>query len=46
MVRNSSLKLVASPWTAPAWMKTNNKLHGRGVLKSEYYQVWADYFVR
>ncbi|XP_021944901.2 lysosomal acid glucosylceramidase isoform X2 [Folsomia candida] len=45
-IRNESLKLVASPWSAPAWMKTNNDIKGRGVLKTEYYQLWADYFVR
>lgn len=27
-------------------MKTNNDIKGRGVLKTEYYQLWADYFVR
>jgi len=40
------IKLFASPWSAPAWMKSNNKLYGKGSLLSEYYQVWANYFVR
>ena len=42
----SPLKFFASPWTAPAWMKTNNDLIGQGVLYPEYYQIWADYFIR
>ncbi|CAG0916919.1 unnamed protein product [Notodromas monacha] len=40
------IKLIGSPWSAPAWMKTNNELYGQGKLKPEYYQIWADYFVR
>ena len=40
------LKLFCSPWSPPAFMKTNNDvLHG-GKLKPEYYQAWADYFVK
>ncbi|CAG7817616.1 unnamed protein product [Allacma fusca] len=40
------LELVASPWSAPVWMKTNDKLNGAGSLKKEFYQTWADYIVR
>jgi len=41
-----SLKMYASPWSPPAWMKTNgDMLHG-GRLKSEYRAAWARYFVR
>ena len=40
------IKMFASPWSAPAWMKTNNAVNGRGFLKTELYQVWADYFVK
>lgn len=42
---NPSIKIVAAPWTAPAWMKTNNSSIG-GKLKPEYYSVYADYFVK
>lgn len=38
-------KLFSSPWTAPPWMKTNQDWFG-GELKKEYYQTWADYFVK
>lgn len=36
-------KILASPWTAPPWMKDNGGWYG-GSLKPEYYPVWADYF--
>ena len=40
------LTLFSSPWSPPAWMKTNgDMLHG-GKLKPADYQVWADYFVK
>jgi glucosylceramidase len=39
------LKIMASPWSAPAWMKTNGKLAG-GKLKPEYYQTYANYFLK
>ena len=40
------LKLIASPWSPPAWMKTNNSMLRGGKLKPEYYQAWANYFIR
>lgn len=40
------LTLFASPWSPPAFMKdSNNMLHG-GKLKPEYYQSWANYYVK
>jgi glucosylceramidase len=42
---NPNIKILASPWSAPAWMKTNNDTRG-GSLKSEYFDVYARYFVR
>lgn len=42
---NPDLKLMGSPWSAPAWMKTNNKLNG-GALRSIYQTTYADYFVK
>jgi glucosylceramidase len=40
-----SLKIVGSPWSAPAWMKTNNDTRG-GSLKPEYNAIYARYFVK
>ncbi|MWC26905.1 S-layer homology domain-containing protein [Paenibacillus sp. MMS18-CY102] len=42
---NPQLKIMATPWTAPAWMKTNGALN-KGQLKPEYYDVYAQYFVK
>ncbi|MEU6986523.1 ricin-type beta-trefoil lectin domain protein [Streptomyces sp. NPDC046324] len=42
---NPALTLVASPWTAPAWMKDSGQLNG-GWLKAENYGTYADYFVK
>lgn len=42
---NPHIKIMGSPWSAPAWMKDNNSLKG-GSLKPEYYQAFADYFVK
>ncbi|RCN52483.1 hypothetical protein ANCCAN_01527 [Ancylostoma caninum] len=43
-------KFFASPWSAPAWMKTNGHMKGGGRLKGEergkYYQTWANHYVR
>lgn len=36
-------KIIASPWTAPPWMKDNNDWRS-GKLLPQYRQVWASYF--
>jgi glucosylceramidase len=40
-----SLKILATPWSAPAWMKTNGDVKG-GSLKVENYNVYAQYLLR
>lgn len=42
---NPKIQIIASPWSAPTWMKTNNNTKG-GSLKPEYYEAYADYFVK
>lgn len=39
------IKLMATPWSPPIWMKTNKNSIG-GSLKPECYGVYADYFVK
>lgn len=39
------IKILASPWSPPAWMKTNGQTYG-GHLKKEYYQTYAHYLIR
>ena len=40
-----SLKIIATPWSAPAWMKDNHSTMG-GSLLANYYGVYAKYFVK
>ncbi|WDD97599.1 cellulose-binding domain-containing protein [Thalassomonas actiniarum] len=40
---NPEIKLLASPWSAPRWMKTNNHWIG-GRLKNDHYGDLAHYF--
>ncbi len=42
---NPDIKLMGSPWSAPAWMKTGQNLHG-GSLQTQWYDAYADYFVK
>jgi glucosylceramidase len=42
---NPAFKVMASPWSAPAWMKTSRKLNG-GWLDWPAYAAYARYFVR
>ena len=40
------LTLFASPWSPPAFMKTNKDILHGGKLKKEFYQPWANYFTK
>ncbi len=40
------LTLYVSPWSPPAFMKTNNNMLQGGKLKPEYYQSWANYYAK
>lgn len=42
---NPHIKIIATPWSPPTWMKDNNSFIG-GSLKAEYYGVYAKYFVK
>ena len=42
---NPSIQIIATPWSPPVWMKDNGSSIG-GNLKPEYYQVYAQYFVK
>ncbi len=35
-----------SPWSPPAWMKSNKSLYKGGRLENQYYQTWADYYIK
>lgn len=42
-ISEDGFKIIASPWTAPTWMKDNNSYVG-GKLLPEYYDTWALFF--
>ena len=41
-----ALKVMATPWSAPAWMKDDDTLTQPGWLQSQYYASYAQYFVK
>ncbi|MDF2431742.1 MAG: glucosylceramidase [Mucilaginibacter sp.] len=46
---NPSIKILATPWTAPVWMKTGTSGNGGftgGSLNTAYYDAYARYFVK
>nr|WP_314897539.1 glycoside hydrolase family 30 protein [uncultured Flavobacterium sp.] len=40
------LLIYASPWSPPAFMKSNNSMLKGGTLLPEYYQPWANYYTK
>ena len=40
------LELMLSPWSPPAFMKTNGQRTYGGSIKPEYRKMWADYICR
>lgn len=43
--KNGNIKLMGSPWSAPAWMKENGSLNG-GWLNVAWYRTYANYLVK
>ena len=49
LARQPKLRIVASPWTAPAWMKDNQDWYGQGrggSLLPEHHDTFARYMVK
>lgn len=44
--RKQPLRVMLSPWSPPAFMKTNGEKNHGGKLKKEYYEMWAEYFCK
>ncbi len=42
----NEIEMFASPWSPPAYMKTNGQMNEGGKLKDEYKELWAEYFVK
>ncbi len=45
-VAGAPLNILASPWSPPAWMKTNGTMVGGGKLRPECRDAWANCYVR
>ncbi len=45
-IANKPLKMLASPWSPPAFMKTNKEMNHGGKLLAEYASAWAKYYVK
>jgi len=45
-IAGHSLKLLASPWSPPAYMKDTNDMNYAGKLLDEYAESWANYYVK
>lgn len=47
---NPNIKILATPWSAPTWMKTNRNSSSNpsvgGSLDTQFYSAYARYFVR
>lgn len=46
LAANPSLELLASPWSPPAFMKTNRLMNGGGHLRRSHYGTWAKLLAR
>ncbi|MFK7824835.1 MAG: carbohydrate-binding protein [Oligoflexales bacterium] len=40
---NPDLRLIAAPWSPPAWMKDNDELTGGGNFLTQYIAIYATY---
>jgi len=40
------ISIFGSPWSPPAFMKSNNDMLHGGKLKPEFYQSWANYYTK
>lgn len=41
-----NLKLIATPWSPPAFMKDNNNMNNGGKLLPKYREMWAQYILK
>jgi len=42
----NNFPIYASPWSPPAFMKTNGDMLQGGSLRPEFYNLWAQYFAK
>ena len=46
IVAGQPVKLLVSPWSPPAWMKSNGQMNRGGTLLPQYANAWARCFVK
>lgn len=44
--KEAEIRFLMSPWSPPAFMKTNGEMNHGGKLKENCYEAWANYFVK
>jgi O-Glycosyl hydrolase len=45
-MRFGPIHMLLSPWSPPAWMKSNHMMNNGGFLLENYRKTWADYYVK
>jgi glucosylceramidase len=45
-IAGDDLRLIASPWSPPAWMKTNASMLNGGRLRADCRDTWARHYLR
>ena len=45
-MKYGDIRLFMSPWSPPAYMKTNGEMNHGGKLKDEYRELWSDFYVK
>ncbi|NLS11672.1 glycoside hydrolase family 30 protein [Vibrio sp. SM6] len=45
-IASSEILFFSSPWSPPAWMKTNGEMNHGGQLKPEHFETWALYYCK
>jgi len=44
--RKKPIKILASPWSPPAWMKSNGDMNHGGYLLDQYKDAWSSYYIK
>ncbi|MDA3931412.1 MAG: glycoside hydrolase family 30 protein [Tenericutes bacterium] len=45
-IRRDKINILASPWSPPAWMKSNNDMNHGGKLLDEFKESWSEYYLK
>ena len=45
-IAGKPIRMMLTPWSPPAWTKSNGSRKGGGQLQKDYYPFWAEYICR